>query len=252
MTKQSGLGDAFFADGYDLSGDIMALGNLNGGISVLNHTDITQEAFDRAGGVRDAAMELAVFFNDATDRAHARLSTLPRTNVEVMYCRGTAAGKRAAALTGKQVNYDPTRSQDGGLSLGVQIQNSLYGLDWARLLTAGKVTVVGGGALASVDFGADQPGNYDAQAYLHVFSFTGTDATVAIQTSTDDAAADPFDDRITFDQITTAPHAQRKTMTSPGSQLMERYARVNVTTTGGFSELIFAVAVHPNTSETSF
>lgn len=105
---------------------------------------------------------------------------------------------------------------------------------------------------AAYDLGADQADNFDATGYLQVTEFTGTDVTIKIQTSTDNGATDPFSDRITFSSVTSGPTAQRKTMTSPASQVIERYARVVVETTGGFSSLSFVVALNVHDTEVLF
>ena len=134
------------------------------------------------------------------------LSALPTTDVGVLYAVGNTLGEPAAGLVAKQVNYDGTRDEDGSLRHETEAQAAAgFWLDWGVLLTSWPLTIGSGGNQASVDLGADAPGNYDAQGYLQVLAFTGTDATVKIQTSTDDGAVDPFNDRVVFDQITSGP-----------------------------------------------
>ena len=86
----------------------------------------------------------------------------------------------------------------------------------------------------------------------HVTEFTGTDITISIETSADDAAADPFSERLTFTEVTSGPTAERKTMTSPATQVMERYIRVTTSTTGGFTSCSFVVILTVNESEVTF
>jgi len=104
MTKQSGLGDALLVAGYDLSGDIGSLSKIGGGPKPLVVTAINKSAFERIGGIRDGGLEYMAFFNDATGQAHPRLSTLPRTDQIVTYCRGTTLGNPAAACVAKQID----------------------------------------------------------------------------------------------------------------------------------------------------
>lgn len=245
MTKRTGLGDRLYVSGVDLSGDIGALNSIGAPRAVLPVTGINKEAMERLHGHRDGSLEFTAFFNDAAGAAHPTLKTLPTADRVLSYLNGADVGRAAASMVGKQINYDGTRGEDGSLTFAVQAQANGFGLDWGTQLTAGQHTLSGAANLTALDFGADQPGNFDAQAYLHVFAFTGTDATIKIQTSQDNSG-DPYTDRIAFAQVTTAPQAQRATMTSPGSQVMERFARVAVTTSGGFTNLVFAVALAIN------
>lgn len=93
---------------------------------------------------------------------------------------------------------------------------------------------------------------HGAQAYLQVFSFTGTDATVKLQHSRDNGATDAFAD-ITggaFTQITSGPTYGRIAIAA-GTEI-KRYVRAVTVTTGGFTSLVFAVAVNVNLTATTF
>lgn len=107
MPKTSGLGAALYLDGYDLSGDIGAIGKIAGGPALLDVTSIDKFANERIGGVRDGGISFSAFFNPTiTVQEHDRLKTLPTTDVQAM-CRlaatpGTPAlGDPAAVLLGK-------------------------------------------------------------------------------------------------------------------------------------------------------
>jgi hypothetical protein len=84
---------------------------------------------------------------------------------------------------------------------------------------------------------------FGAQAYLHVFAFTGTDATVKIQDSADNIT---FTDvaSLAFTQVTTAPLAQRIAIGNTAT--VRRYVQAVVVTTGGYQVLSFAVAINKN------
>jgi hypothetical protein len=93
---------------------------------------------------------------------------------------------------------------------------------------------------------------HGAQAYLQAFSFAGTDVTVKLQHSHDNGVADAFAD-ITgggFTQITAGPTVERIAVAA-GTEI-RRYVRAVTVTTGGFTSLVFAVAVNVNLTVTSF
>lgn len=143
MTKTSGLGDELFVGGYQLSGDIQQLGNISSPRATLETTGINKSAYERIYGQRDGAIEMTTFFNTATSQEHAVLKTLPTTDVHLMYCRGTTLGNPAACMVSKQINYDPTRGNDGSFTFGVSAQANGFGLGWGEQLTAGLRTDTG-------------------------------------------------------------------------------------------------------------
>ncbi|TDC47639.1 hypothetical protein E1281_25910 [Actinomadura sp. KC345] len=248
MAKSSGLGDNLYIDGVDVSGDIGSLGNIGGGPAALEMTGINKSAIERRGGVRDGAIEFTSFFNPSEDETHDVLSMLPTADRLVSYYRGTAAGGWAANLVAKQIGYDPTRGEDGALTLATQAQANGYGLEWARQLTAGKRSDTEATDGTSLDLGAAS--SFGLQAYVQVFSFTGTSVTIKLQGSSDDAAADAFAD-ITdgdFTAVTTAPTAER--IQTARDAAIERYIRV--VTTGTFTECTFAVSVAINKTAVTF
>lgn len=252
MSKTAGMGDNFYFGGYDLSGDTNSLGRIGGGPSPLDLTAINVSAFERLGGKRDGAIEFVSYFNPGVLAAHVALSPLPTANVIGTYCRGTTLGDHAAAQVSKQVNYDGNRPEDGSLTFAVQALANGYGLEWGVQLTAGKRTDAAATNGASVDLGTASPGAFGLQAYLQVFSFTGTDVTVKIQESSDDGGGDPFADVVGggFTQITGgAPLAQR---IATAAIDVERYLRVVTVTTGGFASLVFNVMVTRNATATVF
>lgn len=251
MAKQGGLGDNLYVAGYDLSGDIGSLGGISGGPAALEVTGIDKSAFERIGGLRDGKLEYTAWFNKATDRAHLRLSTLPTADVITTYFRGTALGGASANIVAKQINYDGTRGDDGALSFAVEAQANGFGVEWGRSMTAGKRTDGGAANGSSVDFGTGSTA-FGLQAYLHVFAFTGTDATIRIQESSDDGAGDAFANVTggAFTQITAGPTSER--IATAAGQTVERYLRVITATTGGFSDLQFAVSVVRNSTAVVF
>lgn len=249
--KTTGLGDNLYVQGRNLSGDIQAFGRIGGGPALLDMTSIVKYAMERQGGLRDGAIEATSYFNPDTDAAHETFGAMPTSDVIVTYCRGTTLGNPAACLNGKQANYDPTRGNDGSLTASVNAQANGFGLEWCEQLTAGVRTDAAATNGASVDFAAGT--NFGLQAYLHVFDFTGTDVTVKLQQSSDNGGADAWADVVggAFTAITGgAPSAQR--IQTARNLAVERYLRVVTATTGGFSNLEFAVSVAKNPVEVLF
>ncbi len=241
MAKQTGLGDNCYVSGYDLSGDVGSLSRIGGGNTPFDVTGIDKSATERIGGLRDGAIDFSAFFHDEALQAHPVLSALPTADRIVSYFRSTTLGAPAAALMAKQINYDPTRSADGSLSIAVSTLANAYGLEWGRQFTAGKRTDTGAAAGTSIDHGAATA--FGVQAYLHVFSFTGTSCTVAIQSSSDDGGGDAFAN-ITDGVFTAASGITSERIATSNSQAVEQYLRIS--TTGTFSECTFAVVVVRN------
>jgi hypothetical protein len=310
MAKQTGLGSRFAVGGYDLSGDTQSLGKIaTGGNKTIDLTDITESAFERALGEFDGQWSWTSFFNKTG--AHVPLSTLPRTDVQMMFAAGTAIGTDAACMVAKQIGYDPTRGTDGSLTIAVAGQSNGFGYEWGKLVTpwlrtdtaatngtgfdsgAGvaapsvpasltpvtntspmPVTVViTGGTMTNVSIGGVTVGSgagtytlpagaaitltytvaptwtwtvstaFGAQMYLQVMAFTGTDATVTVQDSADNSTFTNIASG-SFAQITTGPQTQRIALSNTAT--VRRYLRVATTTSGGFSNLKFVVAVNRN------
>lgn len=245
MSKQSGLGDALYVAGFNLSGDIGSLGRIGGGHAVLEVTGIDKSAHERIGGVRDGSIEYSGFFNPSASQLHARASLLPTTDQILTYCRGTLLGSPAASLVSKQLNYDGTRGQDGSLTFAVTAQANAFGIEWGRLLTAGQRVDVGATNGASIDTLA--AASFGAQAYLHVFFFAGTDVTIKIQDSADDAA---WADVASLAQFVAGPQSVR--LATAGGATVRRYLRAVTATSGGFTDVRFALAVVKNETAVVF
>lgn len=254
MAKQSGLGDNFYIDGYDVSGDVNSLGRIGGGNSPLGVTGINKSANERIGGKREGSIEFTTYFNPSAAQEHAVLKTLPTVDRIVSYRRGTTLGNPAAGLVAKQLNYDFTRGDDGSLTMDVEAASNGFGIEWGRQQTSGIRTSGPLGALSSdtansVDWAASSA--FGAQIYIQVFSFTGTDATILIQESSDDGAGDPYANVTGGSQvITTAPAAFR--IATASNQTIERYLRARVSTTAGLTSISWAVTVVRNETAVVF
>lgn len=247
MAKQSGLGMLGLVGGYDLSGEIMSLSKISGSVNPLDVTPISKSAHVRIFGLRDGGIDFDTAFDTATGHSHPVLAALPRTDVHVLVGVGTAIGSPAALEVAKQVDYNPTRGTDGMLSSTVSTQANAYGLELGNLLTAGLRTDTAATNGTSFDFTAST--SFGFQAYLQVTAFTGTDVTVKLQDSADNAT---FADLAggAFAQVTSAPNQQR--IAVGGTATVRRYVRAVTVTTGGFTSATFAVALNKNVVATVF
>jgi hypothetical protein len=226
---------------------------IKGGPSPLIVTGIDKSAVERLGGKRDGGMSFQAFFNVATDQAHPTLSTLPTADrIVTYYHRTTAIGDEVASLIGKQIDYDGTRGNDGSLTFTTQALANGFGLEWGESLTVGKRTDTGATAGATLDYGATIGQTlFGAQAYLHVFAFTGADATITIEDSTSDFSAVTL---MSFTEVSVLGGANKaeRIQTASRTETVDRYLRVSTTTSGGFSDLVFAVQVVKNETSVVF
>ena len=248
MGKRSGMGSKFYVGGYDISNDVNSLSRINSSRSVIEDTGIDVEAFERLHTHRDGGIEFATTLNKATGREFDVLKTVPSVDRHLMYVTRQALGAPAAACVCKQLSYDGNRGTDGSMTWSVAAESNGYGLEWGELLTAGKRTDTAATNGTGVDFAASTA--FGLQAYLQLFSFTGTSVTVKLQESSDNGVGDAWAD-VTgggFTVVTVAPAVQR--IQTARTQTVERYLRV--VTTGTFSDASFAVSVVKNQGLTNF
>lgn len=245
--KLTGLGHAFYLDGYDLSGDTMRPDGISTPLETINQTDITMSAMARTIGQKSGRLALTSFFNVDSGRAHAAYSTLPRTDRYGTYCWGTAIGSPTSSIVGKQINYDPDRSESGELLLTVELQSSGFNLEWGTLMTAGTRADTAATNGTGIDYSASSA--FGLQAYLHVVAFTGTSVTVKIQHSSDNGSVDPYAD-VTGGAFTAATAIGAQRIATTNALTIKRWLRV--VTTGTFSAASFVVAVVRNGATVTF
>lgn len=80
MAKESGLGDNFYIGGYDLSGDVTAIGKIAAPLALLEATTVKQFAEARLAGKRDGDMQFTTLF-DYTGTTTTPGFPLTNTNV---------------------------------------------------------------------------------------------------------------------------------------------------------------------------
>lgn len=239
MAKSSGLGDQLFIGGTDIGADINSIGSLATPRETLPATGITQFANARLYGKRDGMAEFTSYFNPSANQAHPTLSALPTTDVHLMYLRGEGRGNQGIGLVGKQIDYAPTRGDDGSLLFGTSVQANAFGIDWGKQLTAGKQTDASAGNSASIDTTASL--SFGFQAYLQVFSLGSGTAEIDIQDSADNVSFANLTDGAFTD--VTGKTVQRL-QSSSATLAVRRYIRV--ATGGTFTNLVFAVIITKN------
>lgn len=244
MAKSSGLGGALWIGGYDISGDLQQF-KLGAPAKLFDFTAITELAFERQLGRRDGQWNLTPFFNPgpAANAAHPVLSALPTGDTSAVCCPvAPALGTVAACMRGLQVNYDPTRTADGMITFAVQVLADGFGMEWGNLLTPALRTDTA--ATNGTAFDGLAASNFGMQAYLQLTAFTGTDVTIKLQDSADNAT---FADLAgaAFTQVTSStPQWQRISISNAAT--VRRYVRVATVTTGGFTSATFGVVMVRN------
>lgn len=241
MAKQGGMGDHFYVDEFDLSGDVGSLGNAGGGPNLSEVTAIDKSAVERIGLLLDGRLSFQSWFNPTAtvgaEGSHAVLKTRPTADRIVTYTIGAAIGAPAASLVSKQTNYDGTRGADASYSHSVDAQANAFSLEWGIQQTAGKQSITVATNNASIDNGAATA--FGAASYVHLISFTGTDIFIGYDHSTDNAVGDPFAaiEAGALEAAFTAVGKQRLDTTSTAT--IKRYTRLYAS--GTFTQATFVV-----------
>ncbi len=240
MSKSTGLGDQLFFDGYDIGADINSISSIATPRATLPFTAITQSAMAREYGERDGSAEFTSYLNPEAARAHDALSPLPTSDVHVMYLRGQSLGGAAIGMIGKQIDYAPNRGDDGSLLISSSVQANGFGLDWGLQLTTGKQTDASATDSASIDTGASA--SFGFQAYLQVFSIGSGSADIVIEDSADDSNFAEINNGASFTSV--SGRTAERIQSASDTETVRRYIRVS--TTGTFTDLVFAVIINKN------
>jgi hypothetical protein len=240
MAKSSGLGQNFYINGYDISGDVGAVNTAASPRETLDVTAINKSAFERLLGRAGGTIEFNAFFNDAALAEHAALKGLPTTDVNILWALGTSVGSSAKAMVAKQLNYDGSRGSDGSLSFTVSAENNSVAPEWAEMLSAGKITHSSAGSNSSRDDSAQTTAG--VAAFLHVFDINSGAPTVVIQDSSNDSS---WGTLVSFSAVSDGAEPTSERVTATGD--VERYVRI--TTTGTFSNAVIAVAYRRGTAQ---
>ncbi len=241
MAKQSGLGDHLMIGGRPISGDVNSLPGIACPRGVNENTGINKSAIERQYLGRDGSINFVAYFNDAVAAAHLTLSTLPTADTLVTYLRGITLGGPVANLVAKQINYDPTRGNDGSLTFAVNAMANAYGLEWCEGLTAGQQTDTTGSNGTALDGGAAT--TFGAQFYLNVESVTGTSVTVTIEDSADNVSFATVSGMV-FTAVTSGAAPAWQRLATSNTATIRRYVRV--VTSGTFTQALFQVSMNRN------
>jgi len=232
MAKQTGLGDAIYIDGHDLSGDVTSVDTIAARKAVIDTPVINSSGMVRLPGMGDGEISFTSWFDDGTNLLHDAVGGLPTTDVTVAYCRGTAADSPVAMLVAKQINYDYTRGTDKSLSAVVQCLGNGSVLEWGVVFAA-EATQSSAGNTSSKDDGASTSNGL--AAVLQIMDINSGTPTFKIQDSPNDS---DWTDLVSFSAVANGnePAAERVTVTGT----VNRYLRI--TSTGTFSNAKFIVA----------
>ena len=234
MTTKSGLGSRFFLDGYDISGDVGAIGTIRAGRSPLDVSSIDVSGTKRISGRKFGEMDWNVFFNDAAAQEHVALKAITRTDRYALWAQSCSAiGDLGVAMLGKQMSYDWAFGADGGAIGTVQMLSNGAPTEFVELLTPGKRTDTTATNGASLDGAAAT--TFGLAAYAFLTDFSGTDITLTLEDSANNSAFSA----ITGGAFTafTAVGAQRIQTAVGGT--VRRYVRV--VSSGTFSSATFVV-----------
>lgn len=182
MSKQTGLGQVFLIDGYNLSGDVGSIDECAGGHGLLDVTGVNKSAVERILAMRDGRMGFSAWWNTTALYSYAALTALPTTDRNITWALGTTRGNPAACLVAKQIDLAATRGTDGGLGMKVTAQANGYGLDWGHQLSTGVETITSAANGTAVDLTTAST-DFGAIAFLQVTAFTGTSCTFHIEDS---------------------------------------------------------------------
>lgn len=236
MSKQSGLGDNFYIDGINISNDLTALTGISSPRTSGEWTGIDKFAFERLLLKTDGLMAGISQWNPTN--AHLAFRSLPTSNRVMTYFRGNGIGSPAASMMAKQINYDGSREEAGLFPFAFNGMADSYGLEWGDQLTIGPRTDTTATNGTSLDNAAAT--SFGAQAWVHVFAFTGTSVTIKIQDSADNAAWTDLTGG-SFGAISAIGAAR---IATANNATVRRYTRV--VTTGTFSNAVFAVQFSRN------
>jgi hypothetical protein len=243
MSKQSGLGQGFLLDGVNLSGDTGSASAISIPRTVQPVTGIDKFAFERIHLLKDGVFDWQSWFNPTG--AHPELSALPTGDRIGNWLTSQALGAPSTGIVFKQLSYDPTRANDGSMTIAIQGRANGYGQEWGHLLTTGLQAFGGAGNGSPVDLDASTA--FGLQAYLQVLAFTGTSVTATIQDSADGSTDWTAVTGAAF-AAASAVGAQR--IQTARDQTVRRHLRVNLA--GTFSAATLAVVVVKNQVEMLF
>lgn len=250
--KRSGLGAQLWVGGYDVGASTNSLSRIAGGNTPIPMTDITQDAMAREGGQRTGGFDVVSYWNPDAGGSHDAYSPLPIADALATYVAyAPAIGTWCANVVGKQLNYDGNRAQDGSFLLNTTVESNGYGVQWARLATAGLRTDASATAAAAVsplDLGSASPGAYGLVMWTHLISLGSGSVTIKLQSSSDNSG-DAYAD-VTGATTGALSSARQGLRIATGAIAIERYLKI--VTTGTFTDAVFGVSVYRHRIATAY
>ena len=230
MAKSSGLGQALFVQGYDLSTDASTLSGAGYTQEVLDTTGIDVSATERVAGRADSPLVINGWFDNADDKAHEAYKSLPTGDRVVTYLLGTAITEPALFLNSKQSEYNVQNQPGNALATQVSFASNASisgdtGINFGVMLDAGATTYSSSSNGTTVDQSAGTTAG--SVACLQFVSGSSVSSfVVKVQHSTNGAS---WSDLTTFSTISAnTPTAEIKT----SSGTVNRYVRLTTTLSG--------------------
>jgi|TARA_R110000822_G_scaffold150611_1_gene289731 hypothetical protein len=232
MAKNSGLGQALFVQGYDLSTDASALDGAGYNQEMLDTTGIDKSATERVAGRLESTITVNGFFDNADDKAHEAYTVsnkLPTGDRAVTYLLGTAISEPALFLNAKQASYDVINAPGNALATTAMFSStaSVSGFDGVAfgVMLDVPTTYTSTTNGTTVDQSASSAAG--SVACLQFISGSSVSSLVAkIQHSSDGGS---WSDIITFSTISAnTPTAEILSMEGT----VNRYVRVQYTLSG--------------------
>ena len=243
MAKVSGLGDRLYVGAFDLSGDVGSVQRISGAVQVLDVNGISCSAYERVLGLRDSTIEFTSYWNDSAGGAWAVLSLLPTTDVGVSYFKGHTLGAVCANLNAKELDYSPTRANDGAITMASTFSGtttSKFNLGWGVELTDGQRTDTSAtNPTSGLDdlSGSPTSTSFGATVWVHLLSFTGTSVTFTLR----DAATEPTYANVTGGASSAMTAVGFQRWQTATTETIRRYLTIG--TSGTFSSAVFIVGV---------
>lgn len=244
MTKRTGLGNRLYIDGYDVSGDVGAVNTLATPRDIRPITGIDKFAIERQLLKADGSIDFATWFNSATDKLHDVLSTLPTTNRQAIFALSITRGDPAFALEAKQINYDWSRGDDGGLGGTTNLQAASGNAPaWGESIVPKENLASAGAYTGHIDVGGVQTTD-GVVAWLQIISLGSGTPVITLEDSSDttdgDDGAWSTIDTFTIDSARTT---ERRVVAGN----IEKALRIEAS--GTFTNLVVVAMVRRGTAE---
>lgn len=223
--KDSGV----FVAQFDLSGDFTQY-DFTKEIQAVDITTLGNSDRVYLAGLHSGKISIQGVFNDATDKSDEEFTNLLGSSAVITASPTAAAaiGDRAFMVDGFIENYQPRSPGNDAVRFTSGFQASAGAYTGQIIHHNNQESSTGN--FASVDGGAQTTAG--ATAFLHVTQFSGTNATVTVEDSTDDAI---FGSLVAF---TAATGVTSEKVSVTGT--VERYVRIALT--GTFTTITFVVS----------